>query len=293
MNSQEIIEFIRSRMDENIRSLLSESGQRVNPSVKLAAERQALAYWITMQSIAEKVTETEVKLALPECVSPAGRRFTIEGVVDIIRDEDGLEIFDIKSMPASYVLTNKPKFQEQLNVYAHILSNLKGVKVKRAAIIATGPEDQLRAELRRTEIPASELQSLLSRLNPLVEMELCEESIADTIARFGKVIDRIESGDFRPRPAADLDRGGDANSSGAKFGVDVCRNCDVRFSCDSYRAFRKMPNSTKRIRSKEKAVWQFFLDCGDENEIGDELDSNTQLSQEDFYGPRARKPKKV
>ena len=291
MNNQEIIEFIRARMDKNIQALLSESGQRINPSVKIAAERQALAYWITMQSVAEKVTETEVKLALPECISPAGRRFTIEGVVDIIRDDAGLEIFDIKSMPASYVLNNKPKFQEQLNVYAHILSNLKGVKVKRAAIIATGPEEGLRKELRNQQIPAAELQSLLSRLNPLVEMELCEESIADTITRFGKVIDSIESGDYKPRPAAELNRSNDANSTSAKFGVDVCRNCDVRFSCDSYRAFRKMPNSTKRIRSKEKAIWQFFLDCGDADELRDELDSNTQLSQEDMYGVRKR-PKK-
>ena len=36
----------------------------------------------------ETVSETEVKLTLPEQVSPFGNKFTIEGVVDIIRENE-------------------------------------------------------------------------------------------------------------------------------------------------------------------------------------------------------------
>lgn len=292
MNHNEIVEFIRKRMEENVRSLLSESGQRVNPSLRLAAERQALAYWYTMQSVAEKITETEVRLALPECESPAGRRFTIEGVVDIIRDDGELEIFDIKSMPASYVRNNKPKFQEQLNVYAHILSNLKGVRVRRAAIIATGPEEPIRRELRRIDIPAGELEAILMRLNPLVEMELCGESIAQTIERFGRVVDRIESGDFEPPSPADLRKTDGRNPEARQFGVDVCRNCDVRFSCDSYRKYRKVSTRGAKGRSKDRNIWEFFLDCGDDEELSDELDANTVAAPEDGYRLRKTSPAK-
>ena len=118
MNATEIEEFIRLRLKENLKVMQAETGQRVNQSVVIAAERQALAYWYTMRKLAERITETEVKLSLPECSSPKGRTFTIEGVVDIVQEDAGMSIYDIKTMPRDYVEKNKLEFAMQLNVYS-------------------------------------------------------------------------------------------------------------------------------------------------------------------------------
>ena len=57
-------------------------------------------YFRKMREVAETVSETEVKLTLPEQVSPHGNKFTIEGVVDIIRENESTTMYDIKTHDA-------------------------------------------------------------------------------------------------------------------------------------------------------------------------------------------------
>ena len=94
-------------------------------------------YYRKMREIAETVTETEVKLTLPEQTSPKGNKFTIEGVVDIIRKNNTTTMYDIKTHDADYVNANKEDYIDQLNVYTHIWQNLRNEKLDGTAIIAT------------------------------------------------------------------------------------------------------------------------------------------------------------
>ena len=289
MNSKEIEDFIKLRLDENLKLMQAETGQRVNRSVVIAAQRQALAYWHTMRLVAEKITETEVKLSLPECETPKGRTFTIEGVVDIIQEDSGMSIYDIKTMPRDYVINNKEKFEMQLNVYAHILGGLKGLKVEKAAVIATAPDDQLKRSFNKIDLPTEKLIEMMNSMNPFVDIPLNENSIADTIEKFGRVVDLIQDGQFKPQPLDHLQRKDSVKGGKSRqFGTDVCRNCDARFSCSSYRSFRSIPENLSKVRRKDTNIWNFFTDCGETEDVSDELDANTSMGPEDITPPKRK-----
>jgi hypothetical protein len=288
MNTKDIEDFIKLRLHENLKLMQAETGQRVNQSVVVAAERQALAYWHTMRMIAERITDTEVKLSLPECRTPKGRTFTIEGVVDIVQEDACMSIYDIKTMPRDYVENNKSKFAMQLNVYAHILGGLKGYKVKRAAVIATAPADGLKRRFNKVDLPVDEFISMLKSMDPFVDIPLNEDSITDTITKFGEIVDRIQDGDFKPKSLVDLKRKDTDGGKHRQFGTDVCRNCDARFSCSSYRSFRSIPENTKKVKRKDTSIWEFFTDCGDSLDVSDDLDANTSIGPEDLVPPKRK-----
>jgi len=286
MNTKDIEDFIKLRLKENLKLMQAETGQRVNQNVVIAAERQALAYWHTMHLLAEKITETEVKLSLPECSTPKGRTFTIEGVVDIVKEDSGMSIYDIKTMPRDYVEKNKLKFAMQLNVYAHILGGLKDVKVKKAAVIATAPADNLKRKFNTA--PFKQFIDMLESMDPFVDIPLNEDSITDTITKFGEIVDRIQDGDFKPKSVGDLKRKDTEGGKTRQFGTDVCRNCDARFSCSSYREFRSIPENLKKVKRKDTNIWEFFTDCGESLDVSDELDANTSTGPEDLLPPKRK-----
>lgn len=292
MNSKEIEDFIKLRLDENLKLMQAETGQRVNKNVVIAAQRQALAYWHTMRLVAEKITETEVKLSLPECKTPKGRTFTIEGVVDIIQEDSCMSIYDIKTMPRDYVINNSEKFAMQLNVYAHILSGLKGLKVKKAAVIATAPDDELKRNFNKIDLPKEKLIELMNSMNPFIDIPLNENSIADTIEKFGRVVDLIQDGQFKPQPLDHLQRKDPTKGKSRQFGTDVCRNCDARFSCSSYRSFRSIPENLSKVRREDTNIWNFFTDCGEVEDVSDELDANTSMGPEDITPPKQKRKSK-
>ena len=79
------------------------------------------------------------------------------------------------------------------------------------------------------------LEDELQRWNPLVEVPFNIEHIEETIRDFGKTVDAIEDGLFFA-PSQDKLQ---SRVPGTKtiFAVNVCRNCDARFSCRSYRTY--------------------------------------------------------
>ena len=84
---QSIEQFIEARFEENFERLRFESGHGISPEVKEQARLQILLYWKRLKKIAESITDTEVRLTLPGRKTPKGREFTIEGIVDIVREK--------------------------------------------------------------------------------------------------------------------------------------------------------------------------------------------------------------
>jgi hypothetical protein len=82
----EVEERIREFFARNYDQMRQEGGHVLAEGTKEQALQQALHYWRKLKTIATTVTDTEVKLSLPGQVTPNGRRFVIEGVVDIVRD---------------------------------------------------------------------------------------------------------------------------------------------------------------------------------------------------------------
>jgi hypothetical protein len=170
-----------------------------------------------------------------------------------------------------------------LNIYAHIWQNLRGQALDEVAIIATAyPETMHDALLAQNE---EEMLRELKAWDPVVGIEVEPDHVQKIIRDFGHAVDCIEDGKFQPAPLQVLkDPFGKKNTT---FGTAVCRNCDARFSCDSYcqfatgsrmpkeTAFKKYlddsaPNWTSRIgfpASWRQDHWKRCLNKGDKDHI--------------------------
>jgi hypothetical protein len=157
---------IREFFEENLQALQAEGGHPLAPDAKETALQQVLLYWRKLRGIAEKVTDTEVRLTLPEQLTPRGRKFAIEGIVDIVRENDRTVMYDLKTHDATSVRQNIEPYEQQLNVYAHIWQNLRGQPLDEMAIIMTALPESI-AEAIQTGDEAC-LADELERWDPVV-----------------------------------------------------------------------------------------------------------------------------
>jgi hypothetical protein len=180
-------------------------------------------------------------------------KYVIEGVVDIIRDDERTIMYDIKTHEAGYVRSNLDQYEKQLNVYAHIWQSLRRQPLDETAIIATAFPDTLNEALQRgkLDIIAREMEAW----EPLVPVPLNQSRFEETIEDFGKVVDQIEGKSFAPPPVEKLTE--KVPGINSIFARHVCRSCDARFSCKSYRNYA-VSAATGRI---EFAFSQFFSDA--------------------------------
>lgn len=169
--------------------------------------------------------ETKVMLSLPEQLTPEGRKYTIEGVVDIIREQD------------------------------------------QTAIIATSLPVTLRDAVRKNDNRL--LTREMERWQPLIDIPFNQEKVAETINEFGQVVDAIESRQFQP-PSIEKLRGKLAGKK-VTFAVQVCRNCDARFSCSAYRRYVKSSSS-----QADSLLSRFLNDYGTDSEREDFLYGNLE-----------------
>lgn len=223
---------LRDLFDDNFRRLRLENGHSLGHDVQAAAWEQVLGYWLKLRHVAETVTETEVKLNLPNQKTPKGRTFCIEGVVDIVREEQKVTMYDLKTHELQFVRQNLPLYREQLNVYAHIWRHLHGERLDETAIIATPLPEALAEAIRAND--RTRIAKELAQWEPVVPIPFDADNVAKTITAFGKVVDQIEDREFCPPPLKRLE---ESDGQRGTFASRVCRNCDLRFSCSSYRQY--------------------------------------------------------
>ncbi len=231
----EMEQFIIDSFEINFERLRMEGGHAVAPEVKRQALLQVLMYYRKLKDIAETVTDTEVKLTLPQQTSPNGNKFIIEGVVDIVRDnyKGTTTMYDIKTHEADFVRGNIENYDKQLNVYTHIWQKLRNQRLDSTAIVATQFPHTLKKAL--DEDDEAKIERELEKWNPVIPIPFSSDSVESTILQFGCVVDKIEGRQFSPPSLNKLKEV--VQGTKEKFGTRVCRNCDARFSCDSYREF--------------------------------------------------------
>jgi hypothetical protein len=261
----QIEEFIRDALEKNFEGLRLESGHSISAPLKQNALNQALLYWRKLKDVATRITETEVRLNLPGQTAPSGRKFGIEGVVDIVREGDKVVMYDLKTHDADNVRANVEAYEGQLNIYAHIWQNLRGQPLDEVAIIATAYPDALRDALAMQN--EEEILRELEAWDPVVGIEVDPTHVENIIRDFGRAVDCIENGEFAPAPLEVLQS--QFGKKNALFGTSVCRNCDARFSCDSYRRY------ATGSRAPKEAAFKNYLD-----DYGTELDQQDWLSGE-------------
>jgi hypothetical protein len=268
--NDEIESFLRRSFDENYETLKLEGGQALTPYAREMAFQQVVAYWHKLRDVAERVTDTEVKLTLPEQKTAQGRKYTIEGVVDIVREDERTIMYDIKTHDADYVRANKEMYDKQLNVYAYIWQSLRGQPLDETAIIATSFPVTLREALGRRD--ETQIAREMARWNPLVEIPLEQRRVEATIEDFGSVVDLIEDNVFAPPPVSRLQE--KVSGTGSVFARQVCRNCDARYSCSSYRNYAA---ATTRSRIEFKFS-QFFGDLDSDAERTERIAVNLEYA---------------
>jgi len=272
MHDYEIIEKIREYFEENYELLRLEGGHSVTEDIKQLALTQVLYYFTKMREVATRVTDTEVKLTLPDQTTPKGRNFTIEGIVDIVRNDEETWMYDIKTHDTEYIESNKDLYEKQLNVYAHIWQELRKQDLDKTAIISTSyPEGLKQAHLLNDQF---RIQYELSRWNPLIELDFDQRKVEDVIEDFALTVDCIEDKKFKPAPVEQLNE--KMEGTKALFGTRVCRNCDARFSCSSYREY-----ATSKGKGERGNFKKYFNDFGSDTDKEEWANANLQAKNPD------------
>lgn len=253
----EIESLIQQWFEDNFQSLKLEGGHGLSPDVKAGALNQVLFYWRKLHAVAEKVTDTEVKLNLPGQKSPAGRAFGIEGVVDVVREEGRVTMYDIKTHDATVIRANRDDYARQLNVYAYIWQHLRGQPLDEMAVICTEYPAALRLAHQSGDERA--LAYELDRWEPLIPIDFDATAIDEAVQALGAVVDLIEDHRFAPPDVERLRQ--PAPGTHVRFATHVCRNCDARFSCTSYREYIRVSHG-----NFESSFRQYLEDFGDEPE---------------------------
>ena len=225
--------FLMEAFEANFEHLRQESGRSLAPFIKESARQQVLLYYRRLRELAAHVEETEVRLVLPAQTSPAGRQYTLEGVVDIVEDGSSTVMYDLKTyLDADAARDHVEPHYRQLNVYAHIWKGLRGRQLDKVAVIATRPTRPLYRALRAGE--TAKIEAAMDAWNPVLEVPVDGNVVADVMESFGRVVDLIEDRKFNP-PALEILKAPSRPDGKVPFSQDVCLNCDARFGCASYR----------------------------------------------------------
>jgi len=270
LTDQEVESFLRESFEQNFELLKLESGHSLGADIKDFAWNQVLFYWRKLKDVATRVTETEVRLNLPNQVSPGDRKFGIEGVVDIVREEDKTVMYDIKTHEAEQVRENIEDYEHQLNIYAHIWKSLRGQSLDATTIIATAFPDSFRDALKESPPNRDKIYNEFLKWNPLVEIKFDPAHVEEVIADFGTVVDCIEGDDFVPASTDKL-----RTRSGRErreFASHVCRYCDARYSCSSYRDYAMVSSGRAEV-----ALRQYLTDFGTDLDQQDWLTGNLEV----------------
>lgn len=270
MTDQDIELKIQEIFAQNYELLKLEGGHSLTEATQKDAFNQVLFYFRKLKEVASRVTDTEVKLTLPDQKTPDGRSFTIEGIVDIVREEDEVWMYDIKTHDPEFVTANKDLYKKQLNVYAHIWENLRGNPLDHTAVIST----VIPAALKDANFTGNtaRMQVELDKWEPIIEIPYIEENVKETILDFALVVDSIEKHCFTPPPVEILDKKVEGTNS--KFATRVCRNCDARFSCSSFREY-----ATKLQRGTTMSFKKYYEDYGSDAEQEEFINASINLEK--------------
>jgi len=270
---EEIEQKLNKFFEENYEILRLEGGNHLAPEALQTAREQVMLYWRKLKDVAKKVTETEVKLTLSDQITPSGRKYSIDGVVDIVSEDGRTTMYDLKTHEASYVRDNIDHYQPQLNVYAHIWHNLRGEPLDEAAIITTEVPEQLRNAVRNRE-SSEVIDKLLDDWDPVITVPFDGNQVDDTIQKFAAVVDKIEDHKFKPPSVKRLKQTVHRGRRTGAFGRDVCRNCDARFSCSSYRKYSAQGGTVS-----ERSFRTYFADDIGEDEQNERLTAGIEATE--------------
>ncbi|HUX38085.1 MAG TPA: PD-(D/E)XK nuclease family protein [Rectinemataceae bacterium] len=253
----EIEAFLEERFADNLTILETEQRLRINAFVREQALLQVKLYWRKLRDLALRVTQSELPMTLSNQRTKEGRSFTISGVADIVEEGGKNILYDIKTHDPDFVVAHRERYEAQLNIYAKIWSDRNGATIDETAVIATPLPGKLKYAL--SEGNQAMYRRAMEEWNPIIPIGYREENVTKTLEEFAETVDDIESCRFDPPPVAALEAPMGAGRT--VFGRKICRNCDIRFACESYRDY-----ALKARRLSTDDLLGLLRELGDEGE---------------------------
>jgi hypothetical protein len=106
----------------------------------------------------------------------------------------------------------------------------------------------------------------------LIELTFDQSKVKATIKDFAAVVDKIETNYFEPQPIGMLKT--KIEGTNTIFATRVCRNCDARFSCESYRKYALQTGTRTQSNFKK-----YFEDYGSDMEQEEFITANINLDK--------------
>lgn len=272
VNDKDVEIYIKEFFEVNYEAMKIAGGHSMTEDVKVSALNQVLLYWRKLNELARKVTSTEEKLSLPDLITPKGKKFTIEGIVDIVQEDMETWLYDIKTHELEYIKSNKELYEQQLNVYAYIWQTLRKNQLNHTAIISTNIPDYFPKDIRQLFEDDDKLKYLLSKWEPVVDLEYEEKRVEETIKEFGIIVDMIHNNEFEAPDVLKLSQSYSGLKSHEQFGTRVCRNCDARYSCDSFREYALGTKGSLKMKFEE-----YYNDYGTDEEQEKWINNNLNV----------------
>jgi hypothetical protein len=270
MFDKEIEKTIREFFDDNYEIMQLEGGHSITSYTKEEALNQILFYYHRNKDLINKITDAEVKLTLPEQKTPKQKiKYTIEGIVDILREGDETWMYDIKTHDLDYIKNNKEIYSNQLNIYAYIWKTLRSKDLDNTAVLSTSLPDDLKNSIKTKD--DIKIEEAVKRWDPIIPLGFSEENIDEMIAEFGYAVENIENKRFSPPSVERLNKKDEGERN--IFAVKTCRNCDARFSCESFREY---------VRTTGKgghALKKYLEDYGTDIDPDEFIDANLDEEQ--------------
>jgi DNA helicase-2/ATP-dependent DNA helicase PcrA len=167
--------------------------------VYLAPQQQLVALGHVLRYVGKQngdwshIKEAEVEISLVK------DQYILKGQVDLIQGDDNtVEIVDFKSEKKPDLHTERERvdrYRRQLEIYAHVVEERLNYEVSKMHLYYTGEASG----------------------NPYVSFDNNRKRIDQTIAVIDKTVNRIEEKDYQIAERPDKH----------------CKNCDIRFYCDS------------------------------------------------------------
>jgi hypothetical protein len=189
-------------------------------------------------------------------------------------------MYDIKTHHCDEVLRNQASYAAQLNVYAYIWRELRGQELHEMGIIAVQLPEALRLAIRDRR--KADIARELAAWNPLVPIPFSRSSLDEVFRTIADTVDKIEDGEFRAPPVSVLKstKGQDTRDKRPiNFATLHCRNCDGRFSCDSYREFVGAGGAGRRRFD----ALRYLGDVKDDGELDEWIDGNIELDLDRLF----------
>ena len=215
---------LRDTFEKELNSMEAEVGRPLPQSLKRLAYAHVENHAKNNPHLLGPAFQPEVKMRLSGLYSPDSHRpYGIQGTIDLLRHDDEIALYDMKTQHPMQILEDWELLSHQLQIYAHMCQTLLGKAVNHARIVSTAHHIYKNSQNNHRD--------------SFMSVDVSPEAIQNALNHFGSVVEAIENQRFSPPP---IHRLFSRSGKNARFANQVCLECDLHPSCRSYQKYKNI-----------------------------------------------------